>query len=282
MEFSLKITSFRKILTIVCDWGEEIVLRMGKDCIWLQVLYESIAILQIDLELDKLIQYKLPKEDFFFSFDIKTLEKAIKFADIDSTLTIVCEEESKLVWLKLINAEKDKKVEICLPENNPEPHGFLISTKYITSVNILTKEFKQIVQNLSLFHEDIDIEYTTKNQLFIGTNDTCNIIFTLNESVRKPSALRLKCSSGKLISASGVDNRKVRDFMVAKKCRITLDLRYLVKIINSIENLRHKPSYIKSLVYNEEYPFQLEFEIPDVAIIKYFIAVKVPEKENTD
>lgn len=282
MEFSLKITSFKKILCIISDWGEELVLRMGENCIWMQVLYESIAIIQIELSLDKLIQYKLPKEDYFFSFDIKTLKKVIKFADIDSILTVVCTQEGKLAWVKLTNQEKDKQVEICLSESNPDTQGFLIDTEYKTSVSIQTKELKRIVQNFSMFYEDINIQFKTKKQIVLSANnDKSNILLTLSESARKPSALRLKCSSGKLISASGTDNRKVRDFNVTKQYHITVDLKYMRKMIESIENLRDRPSYIKSLIYNENFPLQLEFELIDIAVVKYFIALKVLE-DNTD
>ena len=281
MEFSLKVVALRRVLRLISGWGDEVLFRIAEKCVWLQVFHTRVSIMQIELDISKLIKFTSSKDDFFFSLNVNTLNNIIKFADLDGIARIHLDKEGELIWFEFTVEERDKHVEVCVPQSNPNSQGFIIDTEYTTSVNVLTKEFKGIIENFSLFHDKIYIEFQTKKQIvFSATNDKANIIVSLDESVRKSTPLRLKCSSGIFISTKGVDSRRAFDFVIPQYRNVTVDLKYLRKVIGSIENLRSKPIYIKIMLFNDEFPLSLEFTIPDVGTIKYFIALLLEEKED--
>lgn len=282
----MKVISLRKIIRVISAWEEgKIIFRVGGEeegspqCIWFQIICDRVSILQIELDLTKLITYTPPKEETIFSLDAKTLINVMKFADLDGTVKIGYDDGK--VRFEFTVEDKSKSVEIYLRENKHDSDCFLMDKEYTTSVSLLTQEFKQIVENLLLFDDEMYIGFNNKNQIkFSVVNDTTDISVILNESSAKPSALKLKCGSGKLVSAKNSNYQKAREFKISENYRISVKIKYIQRIIQVIDNLKYKPLYIKSKIFNETYPWSLEFIIPNVATIKYFICLLLEEKEE--
>jgi len=292
MEFSLKVVSWRKIIRLISTWkegqitftiegeGEKGKEEKGKG-VWLQVISDMVMILQIELDLSKLLTYVPPKDLTVFSLDVKTFLNLMKFADLEGIVKIKYKDGDGKIEFEFVLPDKSKSVTASVPESDPDVESFSMNQSYTNTVNILTKEFKQIIDKLAVFHDEIHIWFTPEKQVDFGVlNDDLWISVSLQEIPTKPSVLNLKCSSGKLITSKNVGHPKLQEYNVSKNYEIVVNATYLQQMLRAIDNLQCKPIYIQSKLFDERYPWCLEFAIPNVAIIKYFICLILEEKEE--
>ena len=291
MEFSLKVISFRKIIRLISAWEEgQVIFKIDGEkgdekgdetpkSVSLQVINDMVMILHIDLDPSKLLTYVTPQELTVFSIDLNIFLDLMKFADLEGIITIKYKDEK--IEFEFLLPDKSKSVNVFISERDPDVECFLMNQFYTDTVHILTKEFKQIIDKLAIFHDEMHIWFTPEKQVDFGVvSDDLWISVCLKELPSKPSVLNLKCSSGKLITSKNVDRQKLREFNISKNYEIVVNTLYIKRMFQAIDKLQSKPVYIQSKLFNDTYPWCLEFIIPNVATVKYFICLILDEKDK--
>ena len=291
MEFSLKVISFRKIIRLISAWEEgQVIFKMDGEkgdekgdetpkSVSLQVINDMVMILHIDLDPSKLLTYVPPQELTVFSIDLNIFLDLMKFADLEGIIKIKYKDEK--IEFEFLLPDKSKSVNVFISERAPDVECFLMNPFYKDTVHILTKEFKQIIDKLAIFRDEMHIWFTPEKQVDFGVvSDDLWISVCLKELPSKPSVLNLKCSSGKLITSKNVDRQKLREFNVSKNYEIVVNTLYIKRMLQAIDKLQSKPVYIQSKLFNDTYPWCLEFIIPNVATVKYFICLILDEKDK--
>ncbi|OQV16446.1 Proliferating cell nuclear antigen [Hypsibius exemplaris] len=184
-----------------------------------------------------------------------SLTKVLKCAGNDDELTIRHDDKTNVVTFGFTNDESERYAEFDLKLMNLDSESLAIpEIEYDCVVKMPSTEFRRVVQDLAQFGDSIDIVCAKTNVLFEATGDIGKGQIRLSERSSKKS------------------DQDVTIEMI-EPVRLTFALKYL--------NMFTKATPISDVVQlalSNNHPLCLEYPIPEVGRVRFYLAPKINEE----
>lgn len=190
--------------------------------------------------------------------NLANMSKILKCANNNDTVTIKAQDNADTVtfMFESQNQEKVSDYEMKLM-NLDQEHLGIPETDYACIVRLPSQEFARICRDLSQFGESVVITCTKEGVRFSASGDagSANI---------------------KLAQTSSVDKE---DEAVTIEMQEPVTLTFACQYLNSFTKATPLSSQV-SLSMSPDVPLVVEFTIPELGHIRYYLAPKIEEDDN--
>jgi len=246
----------KKLIDSIKDLVSDINLEISAMGISLQAMDSShVALVTLNLSSEGFEEYRCDKS-MTLGVSITNLAKVLRCGGNDDSLTLSCEDESKLkIKFENIKSKKSCEFDLSLITIDTEHLG-IPDTKYSSLITLSSSEFSKICKELYAINETVNIEVDKKFIKFYVNNETIGGGFTLESNDSDDTELQCKIETDETVN-------------------LAFALRYL--------NMFTKASSIGqqvNLFLSKEFPLMVQYKLAELGVLKFYLAPRISDNED--
>jgi len=250
--------TLKKVLDSIKDLLNEATFDCSDSGIQLQAMDNShVSLVSLSLRSDGFDKYRCDR-NLSMGMNLGNLAKILKCANNNDTVTIKAQDNADTVtfMFESQNQEKVSDYEMKLM-NLDQEHLGIPETDYACIVRLPSTEFARICRDLAQFGESVVITCTKEGVRFSASGDagSANI---------------------KLAQTSSVDKE---DEAVTIEMQEAVTLTFACQYLNSFTKATPLSPQV-CLSMSADVPLVVEYQIPELGHIRYYLAPKIEEDEN--
>ncbi|XP_050078375.1 proliferating cell nuclear antigen [Anopheles maculipalpis] len=248
----------KKVLDAIKDLLNEATFDCSDSGIQLQAMDNShVSLVSLSLRSDGFDKYRCDR-NLSMGMNLANMAKIMKCANNDDTLTMKAQDNADTVtfMFESHNHEKVSDYEMKLM-NLDQEHLGIPETDYACVVRMPAMEFARICRDLSQFGESVVISCTKEGVKFSASGDagSANI---------------------KLAQTASVDKEEES---VIIEMQEPVTLTFACRYLNSFTKATPLCNQVQ-LSMSADVPLVVEYRIPDLGHIRYYLAPKIEDDEN--
>jgi len=250
--------TLKKVLDSIKDLLNEATFDCSDSGIQLQAMDNShVSLVSLSLRSDGFDKYRCDR-NLSMGMNLGNLAKILKCANNNDTVTIKAQDNADTVtfMFESQNQEKVSDYEMKLM-NLDQEHLGIPETDYACIVRLPSTEFARICRDLAQFGESVVITCTKEGVRFSASGDagSANI---------------------KLAQTSSVDKE---DEAVTIEMQEAVTLTFACQYLNSFTKATPLSPQV-CLSMSADVPLVVEYQIPELGHIRYYLAPKIEEDDN--
>jgi len=250
--------TLKKVLDSIKDLLNEATFDCSDSGIQLQAMDNShVSLVSLNLRSDGFDKYRCDR-NVSMGMNLSNMSKILKCANNNDTVTIKAQDNADTVtfMFESQNQEKVSDYEMKLM-NLDQEHLGIPETDYACIVRMPSAEFARICRDLSQFGESVVITCTKEGVRFSASGDagSANI---------------------KLAQTSSIDKE---DEAVTIEMQEAVTLTFACQYLNSFTKATPLSPQV-CLSMSADVPLVVEYQIPDLGHIRYYLAPKIEEDDN--
>lgn len=216
-----------------------------------------VSLVSLNLRSDGFDKYRCDR-NLSMGMNLANMAKIFKCANNNDTVTIKAQDNADNVtfMFESQNQEKVSDYEMKLM-NLDQEHLGIPETDYACIVRMPAQEFARICRDLSQFGDSVTITCTKDGVRFSANGDTGS-------------------ANVKLAQTSSVDKE---DEAVSIEMQEPVTLTFACQYLNSFTKATPLAAQV-SLSMSADVPLVVEYAIPDLGHIRYYLAPKIEDDEN--
>lgn len=216
-----------------------------------------VSLVSLNLRSDGFDKYRCDR-NLSMGMNLANMAKIFKCANNNDTVTIKAQDNADTVtfMFESQNQEKVSDYEMKLM-NLDQEHLGIPETDYACIVRMPAQEFARICRDLSQFGDSVTITCTKDGVRFSANGDTGS-------------------ANVKLAQTSSVDKE---DEAVSIEMQEPVTLTFACQYLNSFTKATPLAAQV-SLSMSADVPLVVEYAIPDLGHIRYYLAPKIEDDEN--
>lgn len=251
---------FKKIIDSLSGLIEDVAFQCEKRGVELQAMDVShVSLISIKLPADLFESYRCDSP-MSLTFNVDTLQKALKSAASTDTLVIRTDHEGDEIEMRLSTPSDDRRTQFRLKPVDVEQNPVDIPEHtYKAKLKLSSSAFSQLVKSLSEFDNGAVVRCTDGS-----------ITFSVNDSLLQAETT----------FSAGIVNENMDEEVeveVTEPCRVSYALNYL-KAFASAGALSNRVK----LSFSSLFPLLVEYELNQGGYIRFFLAPKVEEHEDEE
>ena len=242
-----KANKFATLFQNLRVFTQEVFIVLEEEKLYIQCMDTShISMLEISIDKSWFDNYMPPKSDTF-GISTALLNKVFHTHKQGQSIELHLDDEH--LHIHYLNGKKKEKVfKLKLMDIDSETLG-IPEQEYNVKLNIETKAFKSIVDELSLFSDTTTIHCTDENIGFHAQNDMCE-------------------------TCTNITNEKTISYNVSDEVHTTFNLKYL-QLFCQFNKVSDK---IKIYMSND-LPLRFEYTLNDNSYVCFYLAPKMDDDE---
>lgn len=251
-------TTLKKVLDAIKDLLNEATFDCNDSGIQLQAMDNShVSLVSLTLRCDGFDKYRCDR-NLSMGMNLGSMSKILKCANNDDTVTMKAQDNADSVTFvfESQNQEKVSDYEMKLM-NLDQEHLGIPETEYACVIRMPSMEFARICRDLSQFGESVMISCTKEGVRFSASGDVgaANIKLAQTSSVDKEE--------------ESVVVEMQEPVMLTFACRYLTSFTKATPLSNQVQ-----------LSMSPDVPLVVEYRIPDLGHIRYYLAPKIEDDEN--
>merc|ERR1712194_159226 len=243
----------KKIVEAIKDIVSNVNIDAGPNGISMQAMDPShVALVNLSLKAEGFTDYRADKT-FPLGIKLANLNKILKVAGNDDTLTLECEDEPSQLNLKFENGVQSSQFALNLISLDSEQLQ-IPETTYTSSIVMPTSDFSNICRQLHQLSESVTIKTTQKS-----------IVFEVNGDIGNGCLERKDNASDKLSEQTIINV----DEPVSNMFSLSI-LNYFNKAASLSDQVQ--------LSLSENTPLVVEYKIGEMGSLKFYLAPKLNEE----
>lgn len=218
-----------------------------------------VSLVALSLRADGFEHYRCDR-NISMGMKLANLSKILKCAGNDDTITMRSEDNGDLITFvfEAPNAERLSEFELKLMDIDSEHLG-IPDNEYDATVKLPSAEFQRIVRDLSTIGDTVEISVTKDSVKFGTTGDigSASIMCRQNKTADKPD------------ESTEID--------ITEPVALSFALRYMNSFAKATPLSTHTV-----LKLSKELPVVVEYHIPEVGRLAFYLAPKIEEEEMND
>lgn len=250
--------TFKKVLDSIKDLLNEATFDCSDSGIQLQAMDNShVSLVSLNLRSDGFDKYRCDR-NLSMGMNLANMAKIFKCCNNNDTVTIKAQDNADTVtfMFESQNQEKVSDYEMKLM-NLDQEHLGIPETDYACIVRMPAQEFARICRDLSQFGDSVTITCTKDGVRFSANGDTGT-------------------ANVKLAQTSSVDKEEEA---VSIEMQEPVTLTFACQYLNSFTKATPLSTQV-SLSMSADVPLVVEYVIPDLGHIRYYLAPKIEDEEN--
>jgi len=247
----------RRILDAVKDLLNEATFDCTEAGIQLQAMDNShVSLVSLNLRAEGFETYRCDR-NMSMGMNLGSLVKILKCCNNDDVVTIKAQDSADIVTFVFESKNQERVSDFDMKLMNlDQEHLGIPETDYACIVKMPSGEFARIVRDLNQFGESITIACTKAGVKFSSTGD----IGTGNVKVAQSSA---------------VDSKDSTSIELQEPVTLTFASKYL----NSFAKASGLSERVQ-LSMSADVPLVVEFKVPDIGYIRYYLAPKIEDEDS--
>ncbi|CAG9798411.1 unnamed protein product [Chironomus riparius] len=250
--------TLKKVLDSIKDLLNEAIFDCSDSGIQLQAMDNShVSLVSLNLRSDGFDKYRCDR-NLSLGMNLANMAKILKCANNNDTVTIKAQDNADTVtfMFESQNQEKMSDYEMKLM-NLDQEHLGIPETDYACVVRMPAHEFARICRDLTQFGDSVTVMCTKEGVRFSSSGDsgTANI---------------------KLSQTSSVDKE---DEAVTIEMQEPVSLTFACQYLNSFTKATPLSAQV-CLSMSPDVPLVVEYQIPDLGYIRYYLAPKIEDDDN--
>ncbi|CRK94227.1 CLUMA_CG007742, isoform A [Clunio marinus] len=248
----------KKVLDAIKDLLNEATFDCSDSGIQLQAMDNShVSLVSLNMRSDGFDKYRCDR-NLSMGMNLANMAKILKCANNTDTVTIKAQDNADTVtfMFESQNQEKVSDYEMKLM-NLDQEHLGIPETDYACIVRMPSHEFARICRDLTQFGESVVITCTKEGVRFSASGDSGS-------------------ANIKLAQTSSVDKEEEA---VSIEMQEPVTLTFACQYLNSFTKATPLSPQV-SLSMSADVPLVVEYQIPDLGHIRYYLAPKIEEDEN--
>ncbi|CAH1114619.1 unnamed protein product [Psylliodes chrysocephalus] len=249
---------FKKVLDAIKDLLNEASFDCSESGIQLQAMDNShVSLVSLTLKSDGFDKYRCDR-NLTMGMNLASMSKIFKCSSNDDTVTIKAQDDADTVTF-MFEAKKQDKIsdyEMKLM-NLDQEHLGIPETEFSCVIKMPSGEFARIVKDLSQFGESIVISCTKEGVKFSTSGD-------------------IGSANVKIAQTSNFDKEEE---CVSIDMQEPVTLTFACQYLNSFTKATPLTPVVQ-LSMSDNVPLVVEYQIPDLGHLRYYLAPKIEEDEN--
>ncbi|CAG9764931.1 unnamed protein product [Ceutorhynchus assimilis] len=249
---------FKKVLDAIKDLLNEGSFDCSDSGIQLQAMDNShVSLVSLNLKSDGFDKYRCDR-NLILGMNLASLAKVFKSSGEGDTVTIKAQDDADTVSF-MFEAKKQDKIsdyEMKLM-NLDQEHLGIPDTEFSCIIKMPSAEYARIIRDLSQFGESIVISCTKEGVKFSASGDI---------------------GTGNVKLAQTINFDKEEDSVVIDM-QEPVTLTFACQYLNSFAKATPLSNQV-TLSMCDNVPLVVEYEIPDLGYLRYYLAPKIEEDEN--
>lgn len=250
--------TLKKVLDAIKDLLNEASFDCSDTGIQLQAMDSShVSLVSLSLRADGFDKYRCDR-NLTMGMNLSSMTKILKCANNDDTVTVKAQDDADCVTF-VFESKKQEKIsdyEMKLM-NLDQEHLGIPETDFSCVIQMPSGEFSRICRDLSQFGESVIISCT-------------------KEGVRFSSSGDIGSANIKLAQTNNIDKE---EDSVSIDLQEPVTLTFACQYLNSFTKATPLSNRV-SLSMSANVPLVVEYDIPDLGHIRYYLAPKIEEDEN--
>lgn len=259
---------FKNIIDSIRDIVTQANIVCSEEGLFLQSLDAShVAMVSLELKADGFEKYRCDK-NFVMGVDLSILWKIFGSMDPLYSLQIIADERSSEAIFKFIAPKEDREYEFTVKLLNIEQETMTIpEIEYVAVVTLSSREYKLTTDRFNNYNPDIiEIIVSDTSMEFLSKGGDMDAKETFHVP---PNTNKSKEKNDDQIQVE-LNNKN-------EKIHMGLALKHL-KYFAKAAPLSNKVV----LSMNPEYPLTLRFDIPEMGNLKFYLAPKIDDEDNSE
>ncbi|XP_022911816.1 proliferating cell nuclear antigen [Onthophagus taurus] len=250
--------TLKKVLEAVKDLLNDASFDCSDSGIQLQAMDNShVSLVSLTLRADGFDKYRCDR-NLTMGMNLASMTKILKCANNDDTVTIKAHDDADKVTFMFESKKHEKIAEFDLKLMNlDQEHLGIPDTEFSCKIHMPSAEFARICRDLSQFGESVVISCTKEGVQFSAAGD-------------------IGSANIKLAQTNNIDNEEEQ---ITIEMQEPVTLTFACKYLNSFTKATPLSAQVQ-LSMSDNVPLVVEYEIPDLGQIRYYLAPKIEDDEN--